>query len=66
MGYVSGLMNVITTQRMESLFIPMSSCQEHELLFKTRCELLYKCLSQHLEACEADDQLIPMTNIKIH
>ena len=36
--------------RIESLFIPMSLCQEHGLIIKTRCELLYKCLYQHLEA----------------
>ncbi|RNA13747.1 hypothetical protein BpHYR1_019185 [Brachionus plicatilis] len=34
----------------EFIFIPICSCQEHELIIMSRCELSAKCICQHFEA----------------
>ncbi|RNA13866.1 hypothetical protein BpHYR1_018892 [Brachionus plicatilis] len=47
-GHISELSELIL--RMEFLFIPICSCQEHELIINSRCELSAKCICQHFGA----------------
>ncbi|RNA29684.1 hypothetical protein BpHYR1_007559 [Brachionus plicatilis] len=49
LGPVNKKYNNSEVLRMEFLFIPLCSCQEHELIIKSRCELSAKCICQHFE-----------------